>query len=132
MSVIQTAPLERGLWLVIDVFKERLKELRIARGLSQARVAELLEVSPRVYHRWESGQAIPRLETAAKIADILGVSIDELIGREPVSADIHVKNPRLHSLYHEIDALSDADQDALAILLDALVKRSKLDQLLAK
>lgn len=41
-------------------------------------MAELMGVSSRVYHRWESGAATPLLATVVKIADILGVTLDEL------------------------------------------------------
>ena len=66
-------------WDMTD-FHQRLRELRTARKLTQTRVAELLGVSPRVYHRWESGGATPLLATVVKIADILGVTLDELAG----------------------------------------------------
>ncbi|WP_244161640.1 helix-turn-helix transcriptional regulator [Photorhabdus luminescens] len=37
----------------MSVFSERLKMLREARGLTQSRLAEMIEVLPRVYNRWE-------------------------------------------------------------------------------
>jgi hypothetical protein len=42
-----------------------------------------------------------------------------------------IQNPRLHALYREINRLSDEDQQALVILLDSLVKRSRMDKVLA-
>jgi len=39
--------------LDMSVFAERLRLLRQARNITQARFAELQEVSPRVYNRWE-------------------------------------------------------------------------------
>ena len=118
--------------LQMDAFVERLKGFRTARGLSQARLAELLSVSPRVYNRWERGMATPRLDTVVRIADILAVSLDELAGREPPEhVEFRVHNPKLHSLYKEIDKLSDEDQRALTVLLDSLVKRSRMDRLMA-
>jgi transcriptional regulator with XRE-family HTH domain len=52
MSAAALIPLD---WSM-ENFPERLKELRAARKLTQTRLAELLGVSPRVYHRWESGR----------------------------------------------------------------------------
>ena len=37
---------------------------------------------------------------------------------------MRIRNPELHSLYKEIDRLTDEDQQALVVLLDSLVKRS--------
>jgi transcriptional regulator with XRE-family HTH domain len=115
----------------MENFPETLRALREARGLTQVRLAELLEVSPRVYNRWETGGAAPRLDTLVKIADLLSVTLDELVGRTEPTSEVVIQNPRLHALYREINRLSDEDQQALVILLDSLVKRSRMDKVLA-
>ena len=115
----------------MEQFPETLRELRKSRGLTQVRLAELIEVSPRVYNRWEGGSAAPRLDTLVKIADILNVTLDELVGRTEATSEVAIQNPKLHQLYHEIDGLSDEDQQALVILLDSLIKRSQMGQILA-
>jgi transcriptional regulator with XRE-family HTH domain len=116
----------------MEGFADRLREARAARGLTQARLAELLDVSPRVYNRWETSAAVPRLDTLVKIADILDVTLDELVGRkEPDSDTLRIRNPELHSLYRQIDRLSDEDQQALVVLLDSLVKRSQFQRMMA-
>jgi hypothetical protein len=38
----------------------------------------------------------------------------------------------LHRLYKKVDQLSDEDQKALMIVLDSLVKRSKVSQVMAE
>jgi len=105
---------------------ERLRELRESRGLTQARLAELLDVSPRVYNRWETTETTPRLDTLVRIADILSVTLDELVGRAESDPEPQIRNPRLRELYDQIHRLSDEDQQALVILLDSLVKRSQI------
>lgn len=134
MSSARRIPLELNDYQGIDMegFAERLRETRAARGLTQARLAELLDVSPRVYNRWETGAAVPRLDTLVRVADILDVTLDELVGRkEPDSDTLRIRNPELHSLYRQIDRLSDEDQRALVVLLDSLVKRSQLQRMMA-
>ena len=123
-------PIELGIGM--EEFARILKEFRIARGLKQNEVADLLTVSPRVYNRWERGGAVPRLDTLVKLADIFQITLDELSGREEPKDDdaLKVRNPRLHKLYREIDKLSPEDQNALEILLDSLVKRSQIGHLL--
>jgi len=112
---------------VIEGFAERLRAARSSRGLTQVRLAELLGISPRVYNRWERGAATPKLDTIVRLAEILDVSLDELVGRKPLSQPaIVVRNHRLHELYAQIDQLSDEDQQALIVLLDSLLKRSRL------
>lgn len=116
-----------------EEFSKNLKLFRNISGLNQSQVAELLSISPRVYNRWERGSALPRLDSIVQLANILDVTIDELAGRkEPDNHDeLKVRNPKLHSLYKEIDKLSFEEQQALVILLDSLIKRSQMGKLLA-
>jgi transcriptional regulator with XRE-family HTH domain len=128
MSQIQRFPLDRNM----TDFHQRLRRLRTARKITQTRVAELLGVSPRAYTRWENGDATPLFGTVVKIADILDVSLDELAGRKEINGDANIHNPELHRLYKKVDQLSDEDQKALVIVLDSLVKRSKVSRVMAE
>jgi len=111
---------------------ERLKELRERRKLSQVRLADLIGVSPRVYNRWENGDATPHWSSIVKIADFLGVSLDELAGRTEINDSIVIHNHKLHELYKKVDQLPDKDQEALIILLDSLMARARMDTLMGE
>jgi transcriptional regulator with XRE-family HTH domain len=64
----------------------RLKELRKAAGLSQEKLARAVEVSLRGYQLWEYGKRSFDFEMGLKLADALGVTLDELAGRgEPAA-----------------------------------------------
>lgn len=117
--------------LDMAVFAERLKALRGERKLTQARLAELIGVNPRAYNRWERGNFVPQLDTLIKIADVLNVTLDELTGRTEVAHAPTVHNPKLYALLEEVDALPDEEQQALIILMDSLVKRAKINQVMA-
>ena len=56
--------------------KNRLKELRKVRGLSQAELARLLGVTRQAVNGFESGKFTPSLEVAFKIALLLDVAIE--------------------------------------------------------
>ena len=64
------------------MFSSRLKSLRQQAGLSQRALAERLFVSQQAVARWETDKATPNPEMLAKIAEILNISVDELLGRE--------------------------------------------------
>ncbi|HET8707863.1 MAG TPA: helix-turn-helix transcriptional regulator [Pseudomonadales bacterium] len=119
--------------VVLDMtaFSQRLKELREARRLTQARLAELIGVNPRAYNRWERGNFVPQLDTLIKIGDVLNVTLDELSGRATSVQTPAVHNPKLYALLQEVDTLSDEDQQALVILMDSLVKRAKMNRISA-
>jgi transcriptional regulator with XRE-family HTH domain len=116
----------------MEKFAERLKQLRSARKMTQTRLAQLLDVSPRVYNRWENGVATPHLDTVVRIADILDVSLDELAGRKATNGETNIHNPELHRLYKKVDQLSDEDQKALLVVLDSLVKRSRMRRVMTE
>ena len=63
----------------------RLKDLRAARNLRQADMADLLQINRTTYVKYETGASEPPLETVARLADFFGVSVDYLLGRNSVN-----------------------------------------------
>jgi len=60
-------------------FGNRLYQLRRKAHLSQSQLGEMVGVSNKAVSKWENGQAKPGLEIVNKLADILSVSLDELL-----------------------------------------------------
>ncbi len=58
----------------------RFKRLREAAGMSQSELAITSGVPLRSYQQWEQGRRTPLLDAAARIAEALDVSLDELAG----------------------------------------------------
>lgn len=65
-----------------DKFNENLKIARERKGLSQKDIAEGIGVAKSTYSLYESGNREPNVQTIKKIADMLNVSADELLGLE--------------------------------------------------
>lgn len=61
---------------------DQLKSLRKKRGLSQAKLAELMGVEQPTIQRWESGSRMPDLENLNALARVLGVSPGSLLDGE--------------------------------------------------
>lgn len=66
-------------------FGEKVREMRTKAGLTQAEVGKAVEVDPSTVGAWERGVAKPHLDTMTKLADVLGTSVPELMGRQAVS-----------------------------------------------
>lgn len=113
---------------IIDMpaFAERVTTLRKQRGLTQARMAELLGMATRSYNRWERGGHSPGLEMLVKAADILQVSLDELVGRKDTIGEPAIKNTELHQLVQEVDQLPDREQQAVIVMLDGLLRSAQV------
>lgn len=57
----------------------RIYELRKAKGLSQKELGALVGVSNKAVSKWETGAAIPKTQLLLKLADIFGISAQELL-----------------------------------------------------
>lgn len=62
-------------------FSERLKALRIERGLTQKQVYTAVGISPIGYQRYEYGDREPAYQKLLALADFFNVSLDYLAGR---------------------------------------------------
>ncbi|WP_148888768.1 helix-turn-helix domain-containing protein [Streptococcus cristatus] len=61
-------------------FSERLKESRKQARLTQVEIAEKLGISQPAYASWERGTKKPTQENLVKLAQVLNVTIDYLVG----------------------------------------------------
>ena len=71
---------------------EKIQELRIQRGLTQERLAEMLEVSRQSVSKWELGQAIPDVEKIIRMSELFDVSTDTVLLRNTEDDAVN-KNP---------------------------------------
>jgi len=60
----------------------RIKELRIEKGLTQAQLAQTIGVAQNTLSNWENGNRQPDKDNLLKMADLFGVSVDYLLGRD--------------------------------------------------
>ena len=68
-------------------FSERLKELRKQAHLTQVELASKLGIVQSSYADWERGKKKPTQENLIKIAQILNVSVDYLVGNSEEKND---------------------------------------------
>ena len=61
--------------------KERMKELRTERNLSQKKTAAELGIGITTYCRYELGMREPTITVLERMADYYGVTADYLLGR---------------------------------------------------
>lgn len=69
-------------------FSENLKRFRKQKKLTQEELATKIGVIRATYWAYEKGSIMPPYEKLEQIADIFGISIDELMGRETDKSDI--------------------------------------------
>lgn len=60
------------------IIAHNLSDLRKAKGLTQIQLADKFGYSDKAVSKWEHGEAVPDIETLAKLADYYGVTLDYL------------------------------------------------------
>lgn len=93
----------------MDHFTERLKILRLERGLSQQELSTKLNIPRTTISSWELGRRSPDIKMLEILADFFKVSIDYLVGktdtRNPVQVDKVLKS--IHNIIKNDDELAD-------------------------
>ena len=67
---------------------KKLYELRKQSGFTQDYVAEKLGVSPQAVSKWENDIACPDIMTLPHIAELYGITVDELFKNEDVKSNV--------------------------------------------
>lgn len=80
----------------------RLKDLRLKKGIEAQEMARILNVAKSTYSGYENNKSLPNYDLLSKISDYFNVTTDYLLGRE------HKKTPSNSSKKKDLDSeLSD-------------------------
>jgi repressor LexA len=60
-------------------FCDKLKKLRLERGLSVKKISDMLNVSESTYYNWEQGRRIPNHDVLKQLSNLFGITIDNLV-----------------------------------------------------
>lgn len=116
------------------MFGDRLKILRIDKGLSQQDIGEIVGKSQQAVAVWEKGLYEPDNESLIRLADYFNVSTDYLLGLveekrlyAQITTEIDIDNPDLEKAYQEIGSAINqlllngtiTDKQAVMLLEDA-------------
>src|SRR5579871_4415325 len=66
---------------IVRLFAERLRELRLSRGMTQAELARRAGVSVTYVSQLESADTAPGIDLVARVAKALGITTTELLPR---------------------------------------------------
>ena len=87
--------------------------LRMGLGLSQFQLGTLVGVTDKAVSKWENGDAKPRLATCYRLAEVLGVSVNELLSCEqfitiPARKELDKMNQKLwKEAYEDLSLYGD-------------------------
>lgn len=104
-------------------FGKRLSEARKKKGISQDELAKLLATKGPVIGRYERDEMKPGIEAASKMADILDVSLDYLVGK----ADEHLDKLTLNRIL-EVQKLPADKKIFIFNMIDMALRDFKVKQ----
>jgi len=95
--------------VVMVDFGEKIKHLRLGKGLTQVQVSERLHISKAMMSSYETGIRLPSYEVLIKFAQLFGVTTDYLLGFS-----------RLKSV--DVTGLPDSQVDLIVRMVNELKK----------
>jgi transcriptional regulator with XRE-family HTH domain len=105
-------------------FGSRITQARKDKSMSQDALAKALGATPTTIGRYERDEVKPSIEIAGKIAAVLDVSLDYLIG----NSDNYVKDKGLLDRINAILNLDPKDKEHILMTIDALIRDAKARQ----
>ena len=105
---------------------DRIKRFRLAKGITQTDLGALVGVTQRVITYYEV-EGSPGPDMIVKLADALGITTDELLGRKAPSArklDTTTKHLRLLRQFKRIEQLHPEDRRMVLKMIDTLAERT--------
>lgn len=100
----------------------RINELRKSNGFSQQKLAEILNVHQTAISQWETSRTTPDIELASKMAQIFGVSLEYLLGKDETYSE--PSSPR-RELYDLIEKMDESEISELENYVDFILSKKK-------
>ncbi len=80
MKTVKRFEIKIDIILNMKEFAERLKDLRLEKGLSQRQLGKLVNISHHAISQWENESRIPNAEMVVMLAKFFSVTTDYLLG----------------------------------------------------
>ena len=93
---------------------ERIKDIRLEKGMSKTEFGKLFETTGSLVNKWETNQVTPTEKRLKEIAEIGGVSIHELTYRKPIGKKIKSIRKNLGYSQLEFSKVVGATKSAVA------------------
>lgn len=112
-------------------FADKLKRARQVKGLTQGQLAHRVGADVNRISKYETGAMVPPTGMLVKLADVLEVTTDYLIRGGENRPAAQVGDPELLNQFRQLETLPAQDRQVLKILIDAFLKKKRLEELMA-
>ncbi|MBE7049041.1 MAG: helix-turn-helix transcriptional regulator [Ruminococcaceae bacterium] len=101
---------------------DKIRRLRSECNMTQKELADLLDISPSAIGMYEQNRRIPDADSIIRLAGILGVSTDYLLGYEKAAQSEQPLTSKQKKVLHLAQHLSDEDMRKLIDYAELLKK----------
>ena len=105
---------------IVACFGQRLREIRLSRGMTQAQLAEEAQITLSYVTRLESGSSAAGIDLVARLAAALGTAIAELLPTPVPPQDLDVLRQRARTSF---DSLLTTNNRQTHSLLNQFIAR---------
>ena len=109
-------------------FGKRLTAFRKAMGLTQRELGESVGVSYRVIAYYEKETKHPPARLIVPLAETLGITADELLGKTEIKKNLNTRNTALFKKLKIVEKLPAVDQKAVLHYIKMIAKNRGIDQ----
>lgn len=110
-----------------ETFGQRLQRLRKNAGLTQEEVATKLNITGQAVSKWENDVSAPDISVLVELSDILGVSLDELLGKERETTLVPQEQRKdIYNMFFRVKVLSN-EGDKVNVNIPLMLAKIFLD-----
>lgn len=107
-----------------NIIGENIKKYRLLNNMTQEDLSKKLGIAPNTLSNYENGNREPNSDIISKLADIFGISLDELYGRkftkeEPIEIAASTKNNL------DLSDISNEDKEAIMRFVEMAKNKGK-------
>lgn len=104
---------------------KKISALRQANGLTQQQLAVMMNVSHQAVSKWESGQALPDIQTMLALTRFFGITVEQLISENEMVEEKQEEN--VYEAHASAESMNESNEESNA---EKEVKHMSIQQLL--
>ena len=105
---------------------DNIKKYRKEKGWSQSELAKQIGTTLSHINRIETGKYKPSLDVLMKLANVLGVSVDQLVSEQTESMSVSIDDKAFAEKIRLLNTFDEDERKAIIFIIDAVLTKKKL------
>ena len=109
----------------------KIAECRKQKNMTQVELADAMGVSFQAVSNWERGNSMPDISKLSELAEILGISIDELLGKKNPVVEKLAKEEKVNPAEVSREDMLEAAEIAKPLMVEEMVEEGDIEDVAA-